>query len=125
MPFHEQEAEAIVKRGNTLRKPERRAGEPPPPSPEAAAFAALAASESLILALAESGAVDPAVLSRCLHDAAEVYSTESPDPKQQRIRAETAGLIDNLLRQLYAVSPHCPPRRHGTDRQTRSDTSGC
>lgn len=123
MPFHELEAEAIVKRGNTPKKSESLASGPPPPSPEAAALAALAASESLILALAESGAVDPVVLSRCLHDAASAFDAESPDPKQHRIRAETVDLIDNLLRQLYAVSPHCPPRRHEATQQERSETS--
>lgn len=83
------------------------------PATEAAALAALSVSESLILAIVESGSLDPQVLRRCLLDAATAHdksavSDQDQSSAKQAIHAETARLIDNLLRQVEAVAPSHP-----------------
>jgi len=80
------------------------------PEPQPAAFAALSVTESLILALVESGCLEPQVLRRCLldalaaHDEAGARASGDADA-HQAIHAETVRLIDRLLQQIEAVAP--------------------
>lgn len=77
---------------------------------EAAALAALSISESLMLAMVESGCLDPHIVRRCLLDAVTAHdnSTATGEENSARRRAvhkEALKLIDNLLRQLEAAAP--------------------
>ena len=72
------------------------------PGTQPTALAALAISESLILTLVESGALDAQAARRCLLDAAAGFDNgDAP----QAVRCETAVLIDGLLQQIDAVCP--------------------
>lgn len=80
------------------------------PATEAAALAALSVSESLILAMVESGSLDPQVLRRCLLDAVTAHDKSAVKDREHSrkslaIHAETVKLIDSLLRQVEAVVP--------------------
>ncbi len=86
-----------------------------PPATEAAALAALSVSESLMLAMVESGCLDPQIVRRCLLDAAAAYEKALPHAGREAatrkaVHAETVKLIDTLLRQVEAV---VPSRRRG------------
>jgi hypothetical protein len=90
------------------------------PATEAAALAALSVSESLMLAMVESGCLDPHVLRRCLLDAVTAHDQSSAPGDEnaetnQAIHAETVKLIDGLLRQVDAVAPSraSPAGNHG------------
>lgn len=83
------------------------------PATEAAALAALSVSESLMLAMVESGCLDPHVLRRCLLDAVTSHdksaaAEEENSATSQAVHAEAVKLIDSLLRQLEAVAPSRP-----------------
>lgn len=87
------------------------------PSTEAAALAALSVSESLILAMVEAGSLDPQVLRRCLLDAAAGHENaagaEDNGPEgQEAVHAAAVKLIDDLLRQVEAVTPSQRPAPH-------------
>ncbi|WP_340119769.1 hypothetical protein [Pelagibius sp. 7325] len=72
------------------------------PETQTAALAALSISESLILTLVETGALEAQAARRCLLDAAAGFDTGAA-PRE--IRGQTAALIDSLLQQIDAVSP--------------------
>jgi len=79
------------------------------PATEAAALAALSVSESLKLAMVESGCLDPHIVRRCLLDAVTAHDRSAGNDEasaaDQVTHAETIKLIDSLLRQLEAVVP--------------------
>jgi len=72
------------------------------PETQTAALAALSISESLILTLVETGALEAQAARRCLLDAAAGFDTGAA-PRETR--GQTAALIDSLLQQIDAVSP--------------------
>jgi hypothetical protein len=66
-----------------------------------------------MLAMVESGCLDPHNVRRCLLDAATAHdkaaaSGEAASAMSQAVHAETVKLIDSLLRQLEAVAPSLP-----------------
>jgi len=75
------------------------------PAPQAAALAALSISESLILALVESGTLDAHVVRRCLLDAAAGYDQAVGAGEESTVESQASGLIGNLLQQIEAVAP--------------------
>jgi hypothetical protein len=77
------------------------------PETQTAALAALSISESLILTLVETGALEAQAARRCLLDAAAGFDTGGA-PRETR--SQTAALIDSLLQQIDAVSPADTPR---------------
>lgn len=83
------------------------------PAIEAAALAALSVNESLVLAMVESGSLDPQLLRRCLLDALTAHDNLALaeggiSERSQEVHAETVKLIDHLLRQVEAVAPSRP-----------------
>jgi hypothetical protein len=73
-----------------------------------------------MLAMVESGCLDPHSVRRCLLDAATAHdkaaaSGEAASARNQAVHAEAVKLIDGLLRQLDAVAPSRPATkaRHG------------
>lgn len=72
------------------------------PETQTAALAAFSISESLILTLVETGALEAQAARRCLLDAAAGFDTGGA-PREAR--SQTAALIDSLLQQIDAVSP--------------------
>lgn len=77
------------------------------PETQTAALAALSISESLILTLVETGALEAQAARRCLLDAAAGFDTGGA-PREAC--GQTAALIDSLLQQIDAVSPAETPR---------------
>ena len=79
------------------------------PATEAAALAALSVSESLMLAMVESGSLDPHIVRRSLLDVVSAHDKSAGDEENteanQAIHAEVIPLIDSLLQQLEAVVP--------------------
>jgi hypothetical protein len=75
-----------------------------------AALAALAISESLILTLVESGALDPQAARRCLLDAAAACDCAGRRESGSTVAGQAAELIDDLLRQVEAASPSSTSR---------------
>ena len=72
------------------------------PETQTAALAALSISESLILTLVETGALEAQAARRCLLDAAAGFDTgDAP----REAHSQTAALIDSLLQQIDAVCP--------------------
>lgn len=95
------------------------------PATEAAALAALSVSESLLLAMVESGCLDLPTLRRCLLDAAAAHEESIRTEKanagsSHAVHAEAAKLIDRILRQVDAVAPS----RQETN-STRENKSEC
>lgn len=86
----------------TKRPPKDHAGQP---EPEPAALAALSICESLILALVESGILDPQAARRCLVDAAAAYDRPLRNGDEASVERQTASLIDGLLHQIEAMAP--------------------
>lgn len=72
------------------------------PETQTAALAALSISESLILTLVETGALEAQAARRCLLDAAAGFDTGAAPGET---RGQTAALIDSLLQQIDAVCP--------------------
>lgn len=76
------------------------------PASQPAALAALSISESLILALIESGTMDAKIARRCLLDAVAAYERrQGAAGKAGAVETETARLIDSLVRQIEAAAP--------------------
>ena len=76
------------------------------PDPQTAALAALSVSESLMLAMIESGCLDPQVMRRCLLDAVAAHTAAQPEiDADPSVHAEAIRLIDCLLRQVDAAAP--------------------
>ncbi|MGF1629466.1 MAG: hypothetical protein ACFCUT_08350 [Kiloniellaceae bacterium] len=86
----------------TKRPPTDHAGHP---QREPAALAALSICESLILALVESGILDPQAARRCLLDAAAAYDRPLRDGEETSVESQAASLIDGLLHQIEAMAP--------------------
>jgi hypothetical protein len=66
-----------------------------------------------MLAMIESGSLDPHVLRRCLLDAVTAHDKSSGAGSEnfaasQAVHAQTVKLIDGLLRQIDAVAPSRP-----------------
>ncbi|MGD1877586.1 MAG: hypothetical protein ACFB13_08815 [Kiloniellaceae bacterium] len=80
------------------------------PDTHPAALAALSISESLILTLLESWALDPQTVRRCLLAAAAGFARTDSTGGPQCVRRETSALIDGLLRQIEATAPSSPDR---------------